>query len=205
MMRFRTIAAQWASSAPPGRGAGAGIVSAMIVIARDDPTRADARQLLDEHLVDMFATSPAESVHALDHSALTAPNILFWTAREDGTLLGCGALKELAGHDGEIKSMRTSPEARGRGVAALVLSTIVTEARIRGLGTLYLETGSQEFFAPARRLYSRHGFTGCPPFAGYTVDPNSVFMQLALRERTSATGAVTVGEPQFTCQMESRG
>jgi len=152
----------------------------MIHVELDSPTRADVRLLLDEHLADMFATSPAESVHALDHSALAAPEIVFWTAREDGVLLGCGALKQLTPTEGEIKSMRTTASARGRGVASLLLTRITEDARRRGTERLYLETGSEEFFAPARRLYARHGFTECPPFAGYTLDPLSVFMTLAL-------------------------
>lgn len=152
----------------------------MIRIDLDDPTRDDVRLLLDEHLADMFATSPAESVHALDHSALAAPEISFWTARENGTLLGCGALKRLTAVHGEVKSMRTTPAARGRGVAGLLLSSIVAEARRRGTERLSLETGTEEFFAPARRLYARHGFTECPPFADYSLDPHSVFLTLAL-------------------------
>jgi putative acetyltransferase len=152
----------------------------MVEIIRDDPARADVRLLLDEHLADMFRTSPPESVHALDHSALSAPGVSFWTARDDGRLLGCGALKLLADGGGEVKSMRTAPAARSRGVAALLLAEILAEAARLGLERLYLETGSQDFFAPARRLYSRHGFTECPPFADYTLDPNSVFMSRTL-------------------------
>lgn len=157
----------------------------MISIDRDDPARHDVHQLLSEHLADMFATSPAESVHALDHSALSAPSIMFWTAREAGGLLGCGALKLLdsppgcPGH-GEIKSMRTTANARGRGVATLMLRHILDYARARNLERLYLETGTEDYFAPARRLYARHGFTECSPFADYTLDPNSVFMELRL-------------------------
>lgn len=157
----------------------------MIRIDRDNPNRADVRQLLAEHLADMFATSPAESVHALDPAALAGPGISFWTARVDGELLGCGALKQLETGapgitQGEIKSMRTAAHARGRGVATVLLNHILTEARRAGHQRLYLETGSQDFFAPARRLYQRHGFGVCPPFAGYTEDPNSVFMTLPL-------------------------
>ena len=157
----------------------------MISIDRDDPARADVHQLLSEHLADMFATSPAESVHALDHSALSAPSITFWTARQDGKLLGCGALKLLdppggPSRHGEIKSMRTASDARGRGVATLMLRHILDDARARGLVRVYLETGTEDYFAPARRLYTRHGFTECPPFAGYVLDPNSVFMELRL-------------------------
>ncbi|BCW46885.1 GNAT family N-acetyltransferase [Arthrobacter sp. StoSoilB5] len=152
----------------------------MIQIAPDDPTRPDVHQLLSEHLADMFATSPAESVHALDHSALSHEAITFWTAREDGVLLGCGALKELTDGHAEIKSMRTTTNARGRGVATLVLKHIVAQASERGYERISLETGTEEYFAPARRLYARHGFTECPPFADYTLDPNSVFMELTL-------------------------
>lgn len=152
----------------------------MIQIARENPTRTDVLQLLDEHLADMFATSPAESVHALDHSALSAPEISFWTAREDGVLLGCGALKQLTATEGEIKSMRTAPAARGRGIAAALLGEIVNAARHRRYERLFLETGSQDFFAPARRLYDRHGFTECAPFADYVLDPHSTFMRLDL-------------------------
>ena len=157
----------------------------MIRIDRDTPGRADVQELLSEHLADMFATSPAESVHALDSAALSGPAITFWTAREDSEVLGCGALKLLAPggagiRQGEIKSMRTAAHARGRGIATLLLRHIVDEARRSGYGRLYLETGSQEFFAPARRLYHRHGFSTCPPFGDYGEDPNSVYMTLPL-------------------------
>ena len=157
----------------------------MISIDRDDPARGDVHQLLSEHLADMHATSPAESLHALDHSALSAPSITFWTAREHGDLLGCGALKLLESlpntpKQGEIKSMRTTASARGRGVATLMLRHILDDARARNLDRVYLETGTEDYFAPARRLYARNGFTECPPFAGYALDPNSVFMELRL-------------------------
>lgn len=165
-----------------------GKFAGMIHIERDDPTRWDVHQLLSEHLADMFATSPAESVHALAHSALSAPSITFWTAREKGELLGCGALKlldspyattqESPTQYGEIKSMRTTAGARGRGVATLMLKHIVDEARRRDYQRVCLETGPQEYFAPARRLYVRNGFTECPPFADYSLDPHSVFMEL---------------------------
>ena len=159
----------------------------MILVARDSPALPDVRNLLEEHLADMLATSPAESVHALGLGALAGPDITFWTARDSAVpggavLLGCGALKELGAEDGEIKSMRTAQHARGRGIAALVLRRILDEARLCGYRRLFLETGSQEFFAPARRLYARHGFVPCPPFAGYQPDPNSVFMVRSLAD-----------------------
>jgi putative acetyltransferase len=146
----------------------------------DDLTRAEVHALLTEHLTDMHATSPPESVHALDLSALRAGGVTFWTAWQDAELLGCGALKHLDDTHGEIKSMRTTPAARGRGVATMLLGHIVDEARRRGYRRLSLETGTQPFFAPARQLYLRNGFTECAPFADYTPDPNSVFLTRTL-------------------------
>ena len=72
--------------------------------------------------------------------------------------------------------MRTVAEHRGKGVGSRILGHILREAEQRGYTSLYLETGSQPEFAPARNLYKRYGFDYRGPFADYTDDPNSVFM-----------------------------
>ncbi|RZI80906.1 MAG: GNAT family N-acetyltransferase [Microbacterium sp.] len=124
----------------------------------------------------MYATSPAESVHALDVDALTAPSITFFTARDDGLLLGCGALREIDPTHAEIKSMRTTAAARGRGVADAVLARMTQVATGRGYTRLSLETGVEDYFAAARRLYLRNGFVDCEPFGDYRPDRHSVFL-----------------------------
>jgi putative acetyltransferase len=146
----------------------------------DDPRRADVVALLTEHLADMHATSPAESVHALDPDGLVARDVAFRTVRENGVLLGCGALAPLDVAGGEVKSMRTAGAARGRGVATVVLAALLEEARSRGYRTVLLETGTEGFFAPARRLYERHGFEPCAPFGSYREDPHSAYYALDL-------------------------
>jgi putative acetyltransferase len=45
-----------------------------------------------------------------------------------------------------------------------------------GFRRVSLETGSAEFFAPARGLYRKFGFDYCEPFGDYRLDPHSVFM-----------------------------
>ncbi len=149
-------------------------------IAVDDPTRPDVVALLEEHLADMFATSPPESVHALDAASLAGPGMTFWTLREDGLVLGTAALKELDPAHGEIKSMRTAAAARRRGVAGRLLDHVLATAAERGYTRLSLETGSQDFFAPARALYRARGFVECGPFASYVADPHSRFFTRAL-------------------------
>jgi putative acetyltransferase len=131
-------------------------------------------------MANMRMISPPESVHALPIEELRSPNITFWSVWEGGELLGCGALKELDPHHGEIKSMRTAPRHLRKGVAGAVLDHIIDEAKRRGYGRLSLETGSMVAFEPARRLYAQFGFTYCEPFADYVADPNSVFMTMEL-------------------------
>jgi putative acetyltransferase len=150
-----------------------------VEIGPADPLVGDVRELLEEHLRDMFATSPPESVHALDPVALTDPAISFFAARENGVLLGVGALR-VGPEEGELKSMRTTASARGRGVATAMLVHLVDLARERGVPVVRLETGVEDYFAPARRLYERHGFIPCAPFADYVLDPNSVFYERRL-------------------------
>ena len=146
----------------------------------DDLSGPEIKQLLTEHLEDMFAASPPECVHALDLSGLKKPNITFWTVWEDSQLLGCGALKVLDETHGEIKSMRTTSAARNKGVASTLLQHILDAAKQKGLNKISLETGPQDVFAPARKLYAKHDFTECGLFSDYKLDPYSVFMTRSL-------------------------
>ena len=81
--------------------------------------------------------------------------------------------------------MFTAPSARRTGAASALLRHIISAAERRGLDRLSLETGSFAYFAPARALYRKHGFTPCDPFGDYAPDPNSAFMTLALRDGRS--------------------
>ncbi|PZF81575.1 GNAT family N-acetyltransferase [Jiangella anatolica] len=146
-------------------------------IAVDDLTGADIAAFLDEHVQEMRSISPPESKHALDLDGLRRPEVTFWTVRsDDGGVIGCGAIKRLDERHAELKSMRTAAARKRAGIASLLLGHIIDEARAMGYGRLSLETGSEEFFRPARRLYEKFGFGYCEPFADYVPDPLSVFM-----------------------------
>ncbi|RZS44483.1 putative acetyltransferase [Herbihabitans rhizosphaerae] len=149
-------------------------------VVLDDLSGAGIVALLTDHVAELRATSPPGSSHALDVDGLREPGVTFWSVLDGETIAGCGAVKELDATHGEIKSMRTAPTHRQRGVGSLVLRHIVAEARARGYTRLSLETGSADFYAPARGLYERHGFTYCEPFDDYVLDPHSVFMTRAL-------------------------
>jgi putative acetyltransferase len=113
-------------------------------------------------------------------AGLRSHNVSVWTIWDDDALLGVGALKRLAADHGEVKSMHTIQAARGRGVGSAMLQHIIEAARAAGMSRLSLETGSWNYFDPARAFYRRRGFIDCAPFADYRPDPNSVFMSLDL-------------------------
>lgn len=161
-----------------------------VVIAVDpDLTSPDVVAFLEAHLTQMREVSPPESVHALDLDGLRHPAVTFFTVRTAdqpgaGALVGTAALKRLdgpgrAGHV-ELKSMRTDPTRVRSGIATGLLTHLLATARADGHTRISLETGAEPFFAPARALYERHGFTACAPFADYAPDPNSVFLTRAL-------------------------
>jgi len=154
-------------------------------IRADDLSGEPTRELVARHLRGMFELTPAESVYALDVDRLRDPAVSFWSAWSDDQLAGIGALKTLDApgapvQRGEIKSMRVADAFLGRGVGRAMLRHIVATARERGMTSLWLETGSDEGFTAAQRLYASEGFSECGPFADYPENPLSTYMTLRL-------------------------
>ncbi|WP_299152309.1 GNAT family N-acetyltransferase [uncultured Tateyamaria sp.] len=149
-------------------------------VTQDTAATPDVHALLIRHFELMRAASPAESCHVLEPGTLLDTGAVLFAARSEGTLLGVGALATLEPTHGELKSMHTAAAARGRGVGAALVAALMDHARTRGMTRLSLETGSDALFAPARALYSAHGFTLCAPFGDYVLDPLSVFMTRTL-------------------------
>ncbi len=140
-------------------------------ISVDDPRVDDVRALLQCHLELMHAQSPPEDVHALDVDGLLDPSVTSISYRWAGKLLGVAALKQLDEGHGEVKSMHTAQEARGRGMARALLEHLIRVAQERGVERLSLETRSQVEFAPARSLYASAGFAQCEPFGDCEPSP----------------------------------
>ena len=151
-----------------------------MIVRKDDLQGEQTIGLLLDHHQDMFNHSPPEAVHALDLDGLRSPVMTFWSAWIDDDIAGCGGLKALSEVAGEIKAMRTVQRHLRKGVAVSILKVIIEEAKSRGYQSISLETGSQQAFVPARKMYEANGFVECGPFADYKLDPNSVFMTLKL-------------------------
>jgi putative acetyltransferase len=148
-------------------------------IRQDDPTAPHVADLLAHHLRELQAVM-AEHAFALDASGLSAASVTFWTAWDGETLAGFGALKQLDPAHGEVKSMRASPEARGKGAGRAILQHIVAEARARGYHRLSLETGTAMLHVPAISLYRSAGFVPCDAFGDYRPSPHNQFFMLDL-------------------------
>jgi GNAT superfamily N-acetyltransferase len=100
---------------------------------------------------------------------------------EDGTPLGCGALRDLGDGVAEVKRMYVLPAARGRGVSKAVLAALEDAARERGWTTLRLETGPRQ--PEAIGLYTSAGYRPIDAFGAYVGDPDaedSLFFERSL-------------------------
>jgi GNAT superfamily N-acetyltransferase len=101
---------------------------------------------------------------------------------DDGTPIGCGALRALEPGTAEVKRMYVVPAARGRGVSRLVLAGLEDEALARGWTTLRLETGPRQ--PEAVGLYTGAGYHPVSAFGHYVGDPDAVHSLFFARDLT---------------------
>lgn len=151
-----------------------------LTLSHEDPGAPDVRSLLTRHFELMRSQSPAESCHVLEPDALVENGAILLGVRRKSELLGLGALALLDDRNGELKSMHARDTARGQGIGRMILQGLIAEAQRLGLVRVSLETGTAPAFAAARSLYHTHGFTECPPFGSYSVDPLSTYMSRSL-------------------------
>ncbi|MEX3014185.1 GNAT family N-acetyltransferase [Gymnodinialimonas hymeniacidonis] len=119
--------------------------------------------------------------HSLDTDAVAEIGVAMYAAWLDGQVVAIGGLKALGQGAVELKAMHTSEAARGKGVASALLAHLMEAARTAGHHTMFLEAGrSDDYAAPARALYRRHGFTECAPFGDYVARDASIFMSCNL-------------------------
>ena len=137
-------------------------------------------ELLNKHFIELRSVSPEGSAHVLDIEGLKDQNIKFWSLWEDNLLMGCGALKFLNKEHGEFKSIRLVDSFRKKGNGIKILKHLIFEAKKLNIKKISVETGTGDFFAPARKLFNKCGFKLCKPFAHYKEDPNSCYMSMLI-------------------------
>ncbi|KLU15222.1 MULTISPECIES: GNAT family N-acetyltransferase [Xenorhabdus] len=147
-----------------------------IVIESGTLDNHEVKQLLRQSEDYAASLYPPESVHMLPESELMVEDVVFLIARDrqQGTLLGCGAIM-LNDDYAELKRMFVSPEARRRGVAKKLLNMLEQRAQQARIPFIRLETGVSQ--PEAVSLYQRLGYRECGPFGVYCPDPLSIFME----------------------------
>tara|TARA_A100000164_G_C21556339_1_gene607482 strand:+ start:81 stop:548 length:468 start_codon:yes stop_codon:yes gene_type:complete len=147
----------------------------MLKSIEDNFNDPEVNQLLNNHFIELKSVSPKGSTHVLDIPGLQVSSIKFWSLWENNKLMGCGALKFLDKNHGEFKSIRVHDNFRGKGYGLKIINHLIEEAKKLDINRLSIETGSGNFFAPARKLFNKCGFKPCPPFAHYKIDVNSLY------------------------------
>lgn len=143
----------------------------MIRIERTNPVNGDFLdlvKLLDQELLE---------VNGEDHVFFSQFNKLdsikhVVVAYDDGNPVACGAMKEYDSLTMEVKRMYTKPAARGKKIAALVLTELENWAAELGLEKCVLETGTR--LPSAIKLYERHGYRRIANYGQYADSVNSV-------------------------------
>ncbi len=152
-----------------------------MVVKPISPDDAEVRALIEA--LDAYQQSlyPAESNHLDSIEALARDHVFFigvYDEDTDETLVGCGAVKIMAGNYGELKRMFVRPAARGRGVARLMVERLEAHLIEKNVPVVRLETGIHQHAAIA--LYEKCGYSRRPPFGPYREDPLSLFMEKRL-------------------------
>jgi putative acetyltransferase len=145
-----------------------------VSIRKVSPREAQARALLQQSRALMDRLFGPDDNLGLDVEALLAPGISVFAAETEGRMLGCIALRRMAGY-GEIKSLYVQDAARGLGVGRRLLTHLEDVARGEGLETLRLETGAA--LTEAGHLYRTAGFTPRGPFGDYLDTAASLFYE----------------------------
>lgn len=97
---------------------------------------------------------------------------------ENGIALGCGALKSFNDRAMEVKRMYVSPNARGKGIASLLLVALEDRAKELGYEQCILETGLRQPEAIA--LYKKNNYKIIPNYPPYEGIANSVCFKKVL-------------------------
>jgi len=170
------------------------MASSTIIIARAELTAVAGRALiaaLNAELAGAYP-EPGATHFQLDQAEVTGERGAFLIVYEDGTPVGCGALRLLDPATAELKRMYVAPELRGKGLGRRLVAALEAEARALGVRRLVLETGVRQ--AAALALYRATGFHPIPLYGEYCLSPDTsvcLGKELAVQEGNIPAGRRT--------------
>jgi len=149
----------------------------MIQLAKTNPKDPDFIMLVKQ--LDAYLATTDGDEHAF-YDQYNKPGLMEHVviAYKNDKPLGCGAMKVFNEEAVEIKRMFTAPEARGQGVASMVLAELEKWAQELGYRKSVLETGKRQMEAIA--FYPRKGYLVIPNFEPYIGMENSICFEKML-------------------------
>jgi putative acetyltransferase len=156
-------------------------MAAPLVIQPVDPLDLQALALLAEAAREARALYP--ELFALGSPAPTNTPLgereVYLLAWREGVAVGCGALRRLDAHRGELRRMFVTQQSRREGVGRSLLARLEADALALGYRRLLLETGTRQ--KPAAALYRAAGWRRIPPYGNFVGDPTSCCFGKTLR------------------------
>lgn len=136
----------------------------------DDP---DAHELIAEYFAMRAETFPPHlgkySPKFPEPAAFLPPaGVFVLVVDDDGAAIGCGGVRMLEPHIGEVKHLYMRPAAQGRGLGRALLVELEARAAEFGATEVVLDTNAS--LAAAGRLYRSSGYVNVEP---YNDNPNA--------------------------------
>jgi GNAT superfamily N-acetyltransferase len=118
-------------------------------LADEEAALAFCRQIFDEE------GWPTEFLDPTIGAGFDRPRDQFLLAKQQGAIVGCGALKELSTDDALLTRMFVASAQRGSGLAARLFEVLCERARAAGYSTIVLDVNRES--ARAIRFYEKQG------------------------------------------------
>jgi GNAT superfamily N-acetyltransferase len=133
----------------------------------DGPAGRELLAELDQDLNERYGDDETVNVHPEE---FLPPDGIFLVVRDGEEPLACGGYRRIADDTAEIKRMYVRPQARGKGLARLVLARLEESAGAAGYRQLWLETGLAQ--PEAMALYESSGYQRIAPFGQFSWAPD---------------------------------
>jgi GNAT superfamily N-acetyltransferase len=130
--------------------------------AYDSPA---ARQLIDSVQAEYVVRYGGPDEAPVEPAEFAPPEGRFLVGYLDAVPVAMGGVRRIDDEDIEIKRMYVEPQARGRGLARVVLAALEGRARALGGRRVVLETGTRQ--PEAMRLYETSGYERIDGFGYY--------------------------------------
>jgi putative acetyltransferase len=149
----------------------------MIRLQRTDSSHPDFQDLVIE--LDRYLAKTDGDEHAFYSQYNKSDGLKYVVLAYDGDkAVGCGAIKHFTETVMEVKRMYVHPDARGQGVATVVLRELENWTTELSYKKCLLETGIKQLEAVG--LYRKNGYEVVPNYGQYDGMENSICFEKAI-------------------------